>query len=141
MSHKIICKNKKAYFDYEIIEKYECGLVLLGKEIKAIRDGKVNINVSYGRIFGRNKQELYLVGANIGAGEESDRTIKLLVNKSELKTLIGKTQIKGLSLVPLELYIKRGKAKILIAVAKGRKIYDKRKEIKKKDLDREARSI
>ena len=101
--------------------------------------GKVNINGSYGRIFGKNKQELYLVGANIGVGEGSDRIIKLLVNKSELKTLIGKTQIKGLSLAPLELYLKRGRAKILIAVAKGKKIYDKRKAIKKKDLDREAR--
>ena len=139
MNHKTICTNKKAYFDYEILDKYECGLVLLGKEIKAIRTGKVNINGSYGRIFGKNKQELYLVGANIGVGEGSDRIIKLLVNKSELKTLIGKTQIKGLSLAPLELYLKRGRAKILIAVAKGKKIYDKRKAIKKKDLDREAR--
>lgn len=141
MSHKIICKNQKAYFDYEILDKYECGLVLLGSEIKAIRAGKVNINGSYGRIFGRNKQELYLVGANIGVGEGSDRTIKLLINKNELKTLIGKTQIKGLSLVPLELYLKRGMAKVLIAVAKGKKLYDKRKAIKKKDLDREARKV
>lgn len=141
---KIIAKNRQAFFDYEILEKIECGVVLQGKEIKAIRAGKVNLTGSYGRIFeypSTGRPELFWLGGNINLTGESDRIKKLLVKKSELKSLIGKSQVKGLALVPLELYLKSGKAKLLVGIARGRRKYDKRELIKRKDIEREQKRM
>ena len=136
---KIIAKNRQAYFDYEILEKIECGIVLIGKEIKAIRAGKVDLTGSYARIMGQEKPELFWIGGNINLQEGSDRTKKLLVNKSELKSLIGKSQVKRLCLIPLEMYLKKGRAILLVSNAREKKQYDKRVAIKKKDIERDLR--
>ncbi|OIP06568.1 hypothetical protein AUK41_02280 [Candidatus Berkelbacteria bacterium CG2_30_43_20] len=140
--NKIVAKNRNAYHDFDLLEKIEAGIVLVGKEIKAIRDGKVDLTGSYARIMQiapADGQELFWLGGRVGIGEGSDRTKKLLVHGSELKNLIGKSQIKGLTLVPLELYLKHGRAKLCVAVARGRKLHDKRAAIKKKDIDRQQR--
>lgn len=134
-----ITTNKFAHHEYEILETYEAGIALLGSEIKAIRNHQVNIKGSYARILGNGQPELFWVGGSITTnGENNDRMRKLLVHKKELKTLIGKTQEKGLTLVPLSLYLKRGRAKLSFGLGRGKKIHDKRRDIKKRDLQREA---
>lgn len=140
---QITIENKKAWFDYEIIDKFEAGVVLTGMEIKAIRAGKMNLAGSYGRFFWHNKgkPELWLVGAHIGIIEgDPTRSRKLLLHRNEIDNMTGKVQEKGLTAVPLKLYFKKGIAKIEIAVAKGKKIYDKREKLKEKDLERERRN-
>ncbi len=138
-----IAKNKKAYFDYNLIEKLEAGIVLTGSEIKAIRAGKINLKGSHAKILYGDKKnpELFLINANIATNDNSDnsRTRKLLIHKKEIIRLVGKIQAKKLTIVPTKLYLKRGKAKVEIAVAQGKKLYDKREQIKKKDLDREIK--
>lgn len=142
--------NKKAKFDYELLEKYEAGLVLLGHEVKSIRSGNANINNAYISIRTKGKStELFLIGANIplynlanpNTEYKPDRDRKLLLNKLEISSLLGKTQIKGLTLIPLKIYTKRGLIKLEFALAKGRKKYDKRELIKKRDLDRQIRTL
>ena len=146
----ILSHNKKAKFDYELLEKYEAGLVLLGHEVKSIRGANVNINNAYISIRTKGKStELYLIGANIPLYNladpkieyRPDRDRKLLLNKHEIVSLIGKTQIKGLTLIPLKIYTKRGLIKLEFALARGRKKYDKRELIKKRDLDRQIRTL
>lgn len=143
MSIKIISKNKKSYHDYEILEKYEAGIVLTGAEIKAIRAGKVSLKGAYAKILGgdakRPNEELFVVNLHISIEKDPERTRKLLMHKQEIRKLIGKTQIKGLALVPTQIYLKKGKAKIELALARGKKIYDKRETIKKRDLERESK--
>ena len=163
---KDISNNKKAYHDYEILEKYEAGIVLRGVEIKAIRARKVNISGSHARIMQirnskheiRNKfeapnskfktknqkseinLELFIINLHIGIPDgEKTRTRKLLMHKKEISRLIGKTQEKRLTLVPLRLYLKNGKAKIELGLGRGKKLYDKREDLKKRDLDREVK--
>lgn len=139
-----IAQNKKAYFNYEIVEKLEAGIVLRGSEIKAIRAGKVNLSGSHAKLLhGQNKNqesnpELFLINANIQTAnaEDNTRTRKLLVHKKEINRLIGQTQQKGLTLIPLSIYIKKGLAKVELGLARGKKLYDKRETIKKRDLDR-----
>lgn len=131
--------NKQARFDYDILDEFEAGLVLVSDEIKAIRSGRVNLKGSYGKIFysKENKPEVFLVGAHFHS-EHIDpyRTRKLLLKKKQISTLIGKITEKKLTLVPLKIYIKNGHAKLEIAVGKGKKIYDKRDVIKNRDLQR-----
>lgn len=145
-----LAKNKRANFDYELIEKYEAGLMLLGHEVKAVKDGQVNLSGSY--ISWKNKQrkyELYLVKAQISpyrfAGSLDDynpkRDRKLLLNKKEINYLIGKTQETGLTLIPVKIYTKRGLIKLEFAIAKGKKKHDKREDIKRKELDRQMRTL
>lgn len=138
-----IAKNKKAYFDYDLLEKFEAGIVLTGPEIKAIRAGKINLKGSHAKIlYGSKKNpELFLINANIATNDNSDnsRTRKLLAHKKEIVRLVGKIHEKKLTLVPTKIYLKRGKAKVEIAVAQGKKLYDKREQIKKKDVDREMK--
>lgn len=139
---KIVSVNKKAYHDYEILDKYEAGIVLLGTEIKAIRQGRVNLKGSYGKILGGPNPELFLVGAHIGVQEgdpkgDPIRTRKLLMHRQEINSLIGKLEQKKLTLVPLKIYLKNNQAKIELGLAKGKKLYDKREAIKKRDLERE----
>ena len=138
---KIITNNRKARFNYFFKEFYEAGIVLTGSEIKSLRDGKVNISESYA--FDENG-EIYLVNSHIPTYKESSynnhdpkRNRKLLLNKREINKLIGNINREGLTLIPTKLYFKKGKAKIEIAVAKGKKLYDKRHTKKKRDWNRE----
>lgn len=141
---KVIAKNKKARFDYEILDSLEAGIALKGYEVKSIREGKVSIKEAYAKII---SGELWLVGANINrfknyTGKDYDptRSRKLLVKKSELNKLTGKVKEKGLTLVPLSLYIKNKKlVKVEIGIGRGKKKYDKRETIKKRQIDREVR--
>lgn len=131
---QVVGQNKKAYHEYEILEKFEAGIVLTGKEIKSIRSGRVNLSGTFCRI---QNNELYVLNMHISQADEPERSRKLLVHKNEIKTLFGKTKQKGFSLIPLSLYIKKGKAKLEIALARGKKIYDRRETIKKRDLRRQ----
>ena len=127
--------NKKATFDYEIIEAFEAGLVLTGSEIKAIRANKVILNGSYVKILGG---EVYWVGGNINVLDgDPDRSRKLLLHRTEIERLVGKVQEKGLAMIPLKLYLKKGKAKLEVGLGRGLKKYDKREVAKKKDHLRE----
>lgn len=143
-SVKIVQKNKKAYFNYEIIEKYEAGIVLKGTEVKSIREGRVSIKESYARLY---NGELFVHDMDVShykAGNilnhEPKRRRKLLLKKEEINRLIGKTSQKGLTLVSLSLYFKGKVAKLEIGLARGKKHYDKRDSIRKKmakrDMDR-----
>ena len=132
--------NKKANFDYAIDDTVETGIVLTGMEIKAIRNGRVSMNTSYAKII---NNELWWIGGSLQVigSEDQQRTRKLLVKKSELSRLIGATQEKGETLVPIKLYIKRGKAKLLIGLGKGKKKYDKRNIMKDRDSERDSDRI
>lgn len=138
---KIITQNRKARFEYTILETYECGIVLAGTEVKSIRNGHVNLKDSYAVI--RNG-EVFVCGMHVSPydhgnifNQEPLRDRKLLLHRGEIRKLIGYIQQKGFTLVPLELYFLRGKVKVLLGVAKGKKLYDKREAIAKKDSQRE----
>ena len=138
---KIISNNRKAKFNYFFKEFYEAGIALFGSEVKSLRDGKANISESYAF---DNNGEMYLVNSHIPSYKESSynnhdpkRDRKLLLNKKEINKLIGKINREGFTLIPTKLYFKKGKAKVEIAVAKGKKIYDKRHTKKKRDWNRE----
>jgi len=138
---KIICLNRKASFNYFFIELIEAGIVLKGSEIKSIRDGKVNIAESYAV---EKDGEIVLLNSHIPAYKQASYSNhnptderKLLFNKREINKLIGKINREGLTLVPTKMYFKKGKAKIEIAVAKGKKQYDKRQTKKTRDWNRE----
>lgn len=136
-------QNKKAKFDYEIIDTYEAGIVLTGTEIKSIRAGKAQLRDSYavirnGEVFLLNMHISHYEQGNIFNHDET-RTRKLLFHKKEILKLRDKVEVEGLTLVPIKLYFKGNKAKILIGVAKGKKTYDKRETIKKRDIDRDLK--
>jgi SsrA-binding protein len=138
---KNITVNRKARHEYSILQTFEAGIALVGTEVKALRQGKANLVDSYGKL---KDGEVWLVNAHISHytqgninNHEPRRERKLLLNKSEIRKLIGKTKEKGLTLIPLRLYFKNGKAKVELALAKGKKVYDKRKDIAKKDFQRE----
>jgi len=138
---KIISNNRKAKFNYFFTEFLEAGIVLYSSEVKSLRDGRANISESYAF---DNKGEIYLVNSHIPSYKESsysnhdpNRNRKLLLNKKEINKLIGRVHREGYTLIPTRLYFKKGKAKVEIAVAKGKKQYDKRQVKKRKDWDRE----
>jgi len=139
---KLVANNKKAYHDYFIEETYEAGIVLTGTEIKSVRQGKVSIKESYAKIQGG---ELILYGMNISPYEQGNRfnvdplrERKLLLHKQEIRKLIGYTTMKGLTIVPLKMYInEEGRAKVEVGVARGKKNYDKRDDIAKRDAKRD----
>ncbi len=138
---RIVCQNKKAYFDYEILESMEAGIVLLGTEVKSLREGRANLKDSYAKI---RKGELYLQGFHISPythasynNHEPERVRKLLLHAREISRLAGKTQEKGLALIPLKVYFKGGKVKVELGLARGKKLYDKRESLKKKQEARE----
>ena len=140
-SLKIISNNRKANFNYFLEEFYEAGIVLKGSEIKSLRGGKVNILESYAF---DNNGEIYLINSYIPSYKESSynnhnpiRNRKLLLNKREIDKLLGRIHREGFTLIPTKMYFKKGKAKIEIAVAKGKKQYDKRQTIKKRDWGKE----
>ncbi len=133
--------NRKARFDYEIIEEIETGIVLTGTEVKSIKDGKANLKDSYGII---KNNEVFLLNMHISQYKEGNifnhqetRTRKLLLHKKEILKLRDKIELQGLTLVPLKLYFKKNKAKIYLALAKGKKTFDKRESIKEKDIKRD----
>ena len=138
---KIISNNRKAKFNYFFKEFFEAGIVLYGSEVKSLRSGKANISDAYAF---DNKGEIYLVNSYISSYKESsyndhepNRNRKLLLNKREINKLIGRVNREGFTLIPTKLYFKKGKAKVEIAVAKGKKQYDKRQTKKKRDWNRE----
>lgn len=135
-----IAKNKKAYFDYEILERFEAGLVLTGEEIKQIRAKNVQLKGSYVKILHLSgKPELFAININISKTKDPTRSRKLLMHKKEINSLIGKIEQKKLTLVPLKIYLKKNQlAKLLIGLVKGRKKHDKRTLIQDRDLKREA---
>lgn len=156
---KEITTNKKAFFEYEIEDRFEAGIVLTGPEIKSIRAGKVNLTGSHARIIEARSQklvsiikskipdtrykiqashpELFIINMHIETKDsDSTKTRKLLMHKSEINKLIGKTQQKSLTLIPLRLYLKNGRAKIELGLGRGKKLHDKRETIKKRDLKR-----
>ncbi|MBT1077128.1 SsrA-binding protein SmpB [Geobacter grbiciae] len=141
MGEKLICNNKKAFHDYFIEERFEAGMVLKGTEVKSLRMGKANLNDSFalvrdGEIFLHN---LHINPYDFGnrQNHDPDRLRKLLMHKSEIEKLFGKIREKGYSVVPLRLYFKNGLAKVELGLAKGKKLYDKREDMKKKDQSRE----
>ena len=139
---KVLSENKKAYFNYEIIDRFQAGISLIGQEVKSIKSGRINLAGSYVVL---RDEEVYLVGANVPPYQpknaprdyDSERSRKLLLRKPEIKQLIGKTKEKGLTLVPLRVYTVKGRIKIEFGVAKGRKRIDKRQLIKKRETDKE----
>ena len=144
MSVKVIAYNKSASFEYFIEEKYEAGIVLEGNEVKSLREGRASLGESFCEIRGG---EVYLKNMHIAVYDKSGafstrdarRERKLLLHKGEIRKLIGQTTLKGLTLIPLRMYINdRGLAKVDIALARGKKLYDKRADIAKKDQKREA---
>lgn len=142
---KSLSKNKKATFEYFIEDKYEAGIVLVGTEVKSIRQGKLNIKDSYAAI---KEGEVYVYNMHISPYEKGNifnvdplRPRKLLLNKREIRKLIGLTTLKGYSLIPLSVYLKNGLVKLELSVAKGKKNYDKRQDIAKKDAERRIQRI
>jgi SsrA-binding protein len=139
---KIYSENKKAGFDYEVLEKFEAGMVLFGQEVKSIKTGHINLSGTFVAI--RNG-EPFLIGVkvppyqpnNAGADYNEERQRKLLLNKKEIDYLSGKTSQKGFSLIPLKIYDNNGRIKLEFGLAKGKKKYDKKEKIKKRDVERE----
>ena len=136
-----IARNKRARHDYHVLDTWEAGVVLTGTEVKSLRDGKANIGDAYGIV---RDGEVYLLNAHIPpyarggyVNHDPNRSRKLLLHKAEIRKLIGAVERQGLTLVPLELYFKRGKAKVAIALARGKKVHDRRADIKKRDDQRE----
>ncbi len=141
MNTKLICKNPTAYHNYTIDEKLETGIVLSGTEIKSIRQGAVNLKDSYAII---KNSEVFVIGMHISPYENGNifnkdplRDRKLLLNKREISKLIGLTKQKGYSLVPISLYFKGNLVKMELGIGKGKKLYDKRQELAKKDAERQ----
>ena len=146
----ILAINKKAKFNYEILDTYEAGLVLYGHEVKALRAGQVSLKGSYISVrYNNGKPELYLINCQITpyklAGSLPDynqtRERKLLLNRLEISHLIGKKNEQGLTLIPLKIYTKHSFIKLEFAVAKGKKKHDKREDIKRRDIDRRLRTL
>ncbi len=140
----LIAENRKARHDYHILEEFEAGVALVGTEVKAMREGRAQLRDSYCRIEGGRA---YLVGAHVeqyshggSATHDPTRPRQLLLHKAELNKLLGKTTEKGLTIVPLKLYFKGGRVKLAIALAKGKKLYDKRETLKRRDAERETRA-
>lgn len=137
----MIANNRQARFEYEVLEHVECGIVLLGSEVKSVRNGRVAIDQAYGRVDGG---EVWLVGCDIqeytfanAQNHDPRRRRKLLMHRREIKQFASQAYEKNLTLVPLKMYFKEGKAKVLLGLCKGKKTYDKRESLKKKDMQRD----
>ena len=143
-AQKLLADNRKALHDYEILESFEAGVALLGTEVKSIREGRTNLRDSYARVEGG---EVWAFNIHISpyshrgyVDHEPLRRRKLLLHKAEIRKLIGKTVEKGLTLVPLRMYLKNGRVKLAIGLARGKKAHDKRETIKRREVDRETRA-
>jgi SsrA-binding protein len=144
LAQKSIAENRKAFHDYHILETFEAGVQLQGTEVKAIREGNVNLRDSYASVDGG---EVWIYNVHINpyshrgyADHEPTRKRKLLLHRQEIRKLIGRTVERGLTLVPTRMYFKNGQVKIAIALAKGKQAHDKRETIKRRDADRETRA-
>jgi SsrA-binding protein len=142
-ARKVVARNRKARHEYEILETFEAGMVLKGPEVKSIREGKASFQDAFARVEGG---EVWLHSLHISPYEQANRfnedplrVRKLLMNRHEIRRLVGKVEEKGLTLIPLEVYFTRGKAKVQLALARGKKLHDKRETLKNKQLEREAR--
>jgi SsrA-binding protein len=141
---KHIADNRKAFHDFHILDTFEAGVVLVGTEVKAIREGRVNLRDSFGRVEGG---EVWVYNVHISpyshrgyADHEPTRRRKLLLNREEIRKLIGKTVERGMTLVPTRMYFKSGRVKIAIGLAKGKKVHDKRETIRRREAERETRA-
>jgi SsrA-binding protein len=141
---KVIAENRKARHDYHVLDTWEVGVALLGTEVKAIREGRVNLRDSYARV---TNGEVWVLNVHIspyshrGSAEHAElRERKLLMHRHEIRKLVGQTAEKGLTLVPLELYFKKGRVKVVLALAKGKQAHDKRETLRKREVDRETRA-
>ena len=144
LAQENIAENRKAFHDYHILDTWEAGMALLGTEVKSIREGRVNLRDSFARI---ENGEVWLYNVNISAYSHRGyadhgplRQRKLLMHREEIRKLIGKTTEKGMTLVPLRLYFRKGRVKVEVGLAKGKKDYDKRETIKRREVDRETRA-
>jgi SsrA-binding protein len=144
LAQSSIAENRKARHDYHLLETFEAGVVLLGTEVKAIREGRVNLRDSFARL---EDGEVFVYNVNISpyshrgyVDHEPLRRRKLLLHREEIRKLIGKTVERGMTLVPVRMYFKDGRVKLAISLAKGKKEYDKRETIKRREADRETRS-
>ncbi len=138
---KLIAENRKARHEYHLLERFEAGLALTGSEVKSLRDGRAQLQRAYGDI---RDGEVWLVGAHISTYDQAgvqnhdpDRDRKLLLHRREIENLTGKVQERGFTLVPTKLYFKNGRAKVELALAKGKDVRDRRREISKRDSDRQ----
>lgn len=142
MAEKLICNNKKAFHEYFIEEKFEAGMVLQGTEVKSLRNGKANLNDAFAQVKNGEAflNNLHISPYDFGNREnhDPDRMRKLLLHKTEITRLFGKIREQGYTLVPLRLYFKDGKVKAELGLAKGKKLYDKREDMKKKDMKRDV---
>jgi SsrA-binding protein len=143
-ARRLIAENRKARHDYHVLDTWEAGVALLGTEVKSIREGRVNLRDSYARIEGA---EVWLMNVHISpyshrgsASHDEMRQRKLLLHRDEIRKLIGKVAEKGLTLVPLELYFKKGRVKVLVALARGKQAHDKRETLRRREVDRETRA-
>src|SRR5688572_650456 len=143
-AQRTIAENRKALHDYHILDTWEAGVALLGTEVKAIREGGVNLRDSYARL---DKGEIWLLNVHISpyshsgsAAHEERRQRKLLLHREEIRRLTGKVAEKGLTLVPLRMYFKNGRVKLALALAKGKQAHDKRETIRRREADRETRA-
>ena len=143
-AQRLVADNRKAYHDYHVLETWEAGIVLLGTEIKAIREGRVNLRDSYARL---DNGEVWLANVHIStyshtgyAHHEERRQRKLLMHKHEINKLTGLVRERGLTLVPLQLYFKNGRLKTQLALVKGKQAHDKRETIRRREVDRETRA-
>ena len=139
-----VAENRKAAHDYHLLETFEAGIVLVGTEVKAIREGNVNLRDSFARV---EDGEVFLYNVNISsyshrgyADHEPLRRRKLLLHRDEIRKLIGKTVERGMTLIPVRMYFKNGRVKVAVSLAKGKKEYDKRETIKRREADRETRA-
>ena len=140
-----IAENRKAKHKYEVLDTLECGIALVGSEVKSLREGRLSLGEAYGRV---KQGEVWLVGADIAEyvqanrmNHDPKRTRKLLLHRREIGTFAGKAHEKGLTLVPLKMYFKRGKAKLLLGLCRGRRVHDKREALKKADTQREISRV
>ena len=140
-NHRVIAENRKARHKYEVLDTLECGVVLVGSEVKSLRDGKLSLDEAYGRIRG---DEVWLIGADIASYAQASyfnhankRPRKLLLHRSEINKFAWRAHEKGLSLIPLKVYFKQGRVKVLMGLCKGKKLHDKRESIKKADSKRD----
>jgi SsrA-binding protein len=139
-----IAENRKAHHDYHLLETMEAGVALLGTEVKAIREGRVNLRDSFARV---EDGEVYLCNVNISpyshrgyVDHEPLRQRKLLLHRDEIRRLVGKTAERGMTLVPVRMYFRNGRVKVALSLAKGKKDYDKRETIRRREVDRETRA-
>jgi SsrA-binding protein len=143
-AQRLIAENRKARHDYHILETWEAGVALLGTEVKSIREGRVNLRDSYARV---DRGEVWMMNVHIspyshrGSADHAElRQRKLLLHTHEIRKMVGQTAEKGFTLVPLELYLKNGRVKVLLGLAKGKQAHDKRETIRRREVDRETRA-